>query len=174
VPAHDLARWVREIPDFPKPGINFRDITPLLADPGGFAACMEALAAPWRAHDIDVVCGIESRGFVFGAALAQMLGAGFVPLRKGGKLPAQTIGVDYQLEYGMDRLEAHADAVSPGARALIVDDVLATGGTLEAARRLVEHLGADIAGGSVVIELEELAGRARWRDTAPLLSLLRY
>jgi adenine phosphoribosyltransferase len=84
VPAHDLARWVREIPDFPKPGINFRDITPLLADPGGFAACMEALAAPWRAHDIDVVCGIESRGFVFGAALAQMLGAGFVPLRKGG------------------------------------------------------------------------------------------
>lgn len=171
---HELAKLVRDIADFPQPGVIFRDITPLLADPVGFAACMEALAAPWRACDIDVVCGIESRGFVFGAALAQMLGAGFVPLRKGGKLPAQTIGVDYQLEYGMDRLEAHADAVAPGARALIVDDVLATGGTLEAARRLVEHLGADIAGGSVVIELESLAGRSRWRDTAPLLSLLRY
>jgi adenine phosphoribosyltransferase len=171
---HALAQLIREVPDFPRPGIGFKDITPLLADPAGFALCIEALAEPWRGQRIDAVCGIESRGFIFGAALAQVLGAGFVPLRKGGKLPARTVGVDYALEYGLDRLEAHVDAMQPGARALIVDDVLATGGTLEAARRLVEHLGAEIAGASVVIELGFLGGRGRWTEGAPLHALLRY
>jgi adenine phosphoribosyltransferase len=171
---HALARYVRDVPDFPKPGVVFKDITPLLADAGAFAICIDAMASPWRARRIDAVCGIESRGFIFGAALAQALDAGFVPLRKAGKLPARHIGVDYELEYGMARLEVHEDALDPGARVLIVDDVLATGGTLLAARELIERLDARIAGASVVIELEFLKGRARWRDGVPLQSLLRY
>jgi len=173
-PMHALARYVRDVPDFPKPGVVFKDITPLLADAGAFAICIDAMASPWRARRIDAVCGIESRGFIFGAALAQALDAGFVPLRKAGKLPSQSIGVDYELEYGMARLEVHADALEPGARVLIVDDVLATGGTLLAARQLIERLDAKILGASVVIELEFLHGRARWKDSAPLHSLLRY
>lgn len=152
----------------------FKDVTPLLADARGFAACMEELASPWRHERIDMVCGIESRGFIFGAALALMLGTGFVPLRKSGKLPARTVSVDYQLEYGTDRLEAHADAFAAGARVLVVDDVLATGGTLEASRRLLAQLGADVAGAAVVIELAFLGGRERWQDDAPLRALLSY
>lgn len=171
---HGLAALVRDIPDFPRPGVTFKDITPLLADPGAFAICIDALISPWRARHIDAVCGIESRGFIFGAAVAHALDAGFVPLRKAGKLPAQTIGVDYELEYGVARLEAHADALEAGARVLIVDDVLATGGTLLAARKLLEALDAEIAGVAVVIELSFLHGRKRWDDKAPLHSLLRY
>ena len=171
---HGLAKYVRDVPDFPKPGVTFKDITPMLADPGAFAICIDALASPWRAQRIDAVLGIESRGFIFGAAVAHALDAGFVPLRKAGKLPARTIGVDYELEYGAARLEAHADALDPGARVLIVDDVLATGGTLFAAHTLAEELGAEIAGACVVIELSALGGRARWPGHAPLHAILGY
>lgn len=171
---HGLARLIRDVPDFPRPGVSFKDITPLLADPGAFAICIDALTSPWRARRIDVVLGIESRGFIFGAAIAHALDAGFVPLRKAGQLPAQTVGVDYDLGYGAARLEVHADAIEPGASVLIVDDVLATGGTLEAARQLAVKLDAEIAGACVVIELTSLRGRERWRDRAPLHALLRY
>lgn len=173
-PKPALANYIRDIPDFPKPGVVFKDITPLLADPGAFAICIDALCSPWRARRIDAVFGIESRGFIFGAAVAHALDAGFVPLRKAGKLPSKTIGVDYELEYGMARLEAHVDALEPGARVLIVDDVLATGGTLLAARQLALQLDAEVAGAAVVVELAFLNGRARWADKAPLHSLLRY
>jgi len=173
-PMQALAKYVRDIPDFPKPGVVFKDITPLLADPGAFAICIDALVSPWRARRVDAVLGVESRGFIFGAAVAHALDAGFVPLRKAGKLPGKTIGVDYELEYGMARLEAHVDALEPGARVLIVDDVLATGGTLLAARALATQLDAEILGACVVIELAFLGGRARWQDGASLHALLRY
>src|SRR5699024_3894127 len=136
LPMPEWASLIRDIPDFPGPGVVFKDITPLLADPAGFTACLHDMAAPWRTAGIDAVCGSESRGFIFGAALATMLGAGFVPLRKAGKLPAATLGVDYALEYGRARLEVHRDALRPGQRVLVVDDVLATGGTLVASRQL--------------------------------------
>ena len=175
---HALARYIRDVPDFPKPGVVFKDLTPLLADAGAFAICIDALASPWRARRIDAVCGIEARGFIFGAALAHSLDAGFVPLRKAGKLPAATIGVEYVLEYATARLEMHVDALehvgAPGARVLIVDDVLATGGTLAAARELLMQGDAEIVGASVVIELTTLGGRSQWRDRAPLQALLRY
>ncbi len=169
-----LAPLIRDIPDFPKPGVTFKDITPLLADPAAFAISIDALASPWRTRQIDAVCAIESRGFIFGAALAHALDAGFVPLRKGGKLPGHTLGVDYQLEYGDGRLEAHADALEAGSRVVIVDDVLATGGTLAAARKLVERLGARLEGAAVVVEIGFLRGRARWGGGVPLHVLLRY
>lgn len=169
-----LAARVRDVPDFPQPGVLFKDITPLLADARAFRDCVEALAAPWREARPDAVCGIEARGFIFGAALACALGAGFVPLRKPGKLPAATLGTDFRLEYGRARLEVHADALAPGARVLIVDDVLATGGTLGAARQLLQPLNAEIVGAAVVVELTFLHGRAHWPPDLPLLSLLRY
>jgi len=169
-----LSAHVRDVPDFPRAGVLFKDITPLLANAQAFRDCVDALAAPWLGAGIHAVCGIEARGFIFGAALAHALGAGFVPLRKGGKLPAATRGADFQLEYGQARLEVHADAMAPGARALIVDDVLATGGTLLAAFELVQSLGVQVAGASVVVELDFLHGRARWPTGMPLHSLLRY
>ena len=169
-----LAAHIRDVPDFPKPGVVFKDITPLLADAQSFRECVDALVAPWRNGGIDVVCGIESRGFIFGAALARALDAGFVPLRKAGKLPAATLGVDFDLEYGVARLEVHTDALRQGARVLIVDDVLATGGTLRAGCDLITQLGAGIAGAAVVIELSFLHGRTRWPADLPLHSLLRY
>ncbi len=168
------ASLIRDVPDFPAPGVLFKDVTPLLADAGGFTSCLDDLAAPWHGRGIEAVCGIESRGFIFGAALAPMLGVGFVPLRKAGKLPAATEGVDYALEYGQARLEVHRDALAPGQRVLIVDDVLASGGTLAASRELVERLGAVVAGAAVVLELSFLDGRSRWHDGAPLESLVRY
>jgi adenine phosphoribosyltransferase len=168
-----LAARIRDVSDFPKPGVLFKDITPMLADAQAFAECVDALAAPWRDAGIDAVCGIESRGFIFGAALARALGAGFVPLRKAGKLPSTTMGVDFELEYAAARLEVHADALRPGAQALLVDDVLATGGTLAAAHALVAKLGARIAGASVVVELESLRGRDRWPAELPLDAVLR-
>ncbi|HEV2620626.1 MAG TPA: adenine phosphoribosyltransferase [Frateuria sp.] len=170
----DLAALIRAVPDFPRPGVVFRDVTPLLADAGAFARCIDALAEPWLDEGVRVVCGIESRGFIFGAALAQKLNAGFVPLRKPGKLPPPVVGVDYALEYGQDRLEVRADALQPGERALLVDDVLATGGTLAAAQALLDRLGVELVGAGVVIELPALRGRSHWRDDRPLHALLRY
>ena len=169
-----LAALIRPVPDFPAPGVTFRDITPLLADADAFARCIDLLAQPWRDARIQAVCAVEARGFIFGAALATALGAGFVPLRKPGKLPPPVASVDYELEYGRDRLEARADALRSGERVLIADDVLATGGTLLAARALVRQLGAQVIGASVPIELDVLGGRAAWGNDAPLHTLLRY
>ncbi len=162
------SRLLRDVPDFPKPGILFKDITPVLADGRAFADAVADLAAPWLATVPDAVAGIESRGFVLGAALALRLGCGFVPVRKPGKLPAGTLAQDYDLEYGRDRLEVHADALPPGARVLVVDDVLATGGTLRAATALLRRQGADVIGAGVLLELAFLRGRERWDDPAPL------
>ena len=170
----ELARFVRDVPDFPKPGIVFKDLTPMLADARAFAAAIDALIAPFRDAGIERVVGIEARGFIFGAAAAHALGAGFVPMRKPGKLPARTIGVDYALEYGKDRLEMHADALVRGERVLLVDDVLATGGTLAAAARLCEQAGASVVGAAVVAEIGILAGRARWTSDMPLHAVLRF
>ena len=161
---------VRDVPDFPKPGIMFKDITPVLADAGGFAAAIDAMAAGWRGAGLDAVIGIESRGFILGSALAQSLGTGFVPVRKPGRLPAPTLSQDYALEYGTDRLEVHLDALAPGARVLLVDDVLATGGTLLAARSLLRRQGAEVVGAAVLVEMLALGGRARWEGGVPLLA----
>ena len=169
-----LAARIRDVPDFPSPGVLFKDITPLLADARAFSDCVDVLAAPWHGAALDAVCGIEARGFIFGAALAHALDVGFVPLRKAGKLPAATRGIDFQLEYGKARLEAHADALAPGARVLIVDDVLATGGTLAAALELLRGAGANVTGAAVVVELAFLRGRAHWPAAVPLYSVVRY
>lgn len=159
-----LARLVADVPDFPQPGILFKDITPLLADHTGFTEVVEALAAPGRdaagTPRVTKVLGTESRGFIFGAPVALALGVGFVPVRKAGKLPRQTYRASYDLEYGSATLEVHTDAVTPGERVLIVDDVLATGGTIAATRRLVEECGGIVAGVSVLMELAALGGRA--------------
>ena len=169
-----FAALLRDVPDFPRPGILFKDITPLLADARGFAEAIAALAHPWRAAGIDCVAGIEARGFILGAALARELAAGFVPIRKPGKLPARTVGQDYALEYGNDRLEVHVDALTAATRVLLVDDVLATGGTLRAARALLERCGAQLAGAAVLVELESLGGRKRWQTDVPLHAVLGY
>ncbi|HJW13188.1 MAG TPA: adenine phosphoribosyltransferase [Thermoanaerobaculia bacterium] len=157
----DLRAFVREIPDFPSPGILFRDITPLLASPEAFQEAVAAMAEPFRGAPPEKVLGIEARGFMFGAALARELGVGFVPVRKPGKLPRETLRVSYGLEYGTDSLEIHIDACRSGERVLIADDVLATGGTAVAAGELVDRLGAEVAGMTFFIELEELKGRSR-------------
>ncbi len=170
----DLAAYVRDVADFPQPGILFKDITPLLADARALDACIAALAEPFRGQRIDAVCAIESRGFIFGAALARELGAGFVPIRKPRKLPAQCIGIDYALEYGSDRLEMHVDALTAGAHVLLVDDVVATGGTLLASRALIGLLGAKLVAAAVVIELGFLNARARWPAGVPLHALICY
>jgi len=162
--ATQLQQLIRNVKDFPKPGIVFRDITPLLADEQGFAAAVQAMADPFRDKNIDLVVAIESRGFIFGAAIARRLNCGFVPVRKPGKLPADTIDEEYQLEYGSDKLEMHADAIKSGQRILIVDDLLATGGTMRACCRMVERLGGEIVGISFLIELAFLKGRAGLAD----------
>ena len=158
-----LQPLIRDIPDFPKPGILFRDITPLLADPSGLALAIELLANPFRGKNIDLVVGAESRGFIFGTAVACCLSAGFVIVRKPGKLPHQRISKTYDLEYGKDTLEMHADAIVRGQRVLIVDDLLATGGTMQACCELVKDLGGEIAGIAVLIELAGLKGREKLR-----------
>ena len=152
---------MRDIPDWPQPGIIFRDITPLLAAPDAFTLAVDALAAPFADEPIDKVFGVEARGFVFAAPLAYRRGAGFVPVRKAGKLPWEIEREEYELEYGTDLLEIHRDGVEPGERVLIVDDVLATGGTAAATGRLVERLGGEVAGFAFLIELAFLAGRAK-------------
>lgn len=168
-----IARHVRAVPDFPKPGILFRDLTPLLADGQAFQATTAELAA--RAGDYDLIAGIEARGFLFGAALAQATGSGLVIVRKPGKLPHTTIGHDYALEYGQDRLELHADAVPAGTRVLLVDDVLATGGTAEAAVSLIRKAGGTVTKALFVLELEGLSGDKRLRALGvEPASLLRY
>lgn len=170
-------RWsdlIRDIPDFPKPGIVFKDITPLLADGPGFASAIDAMAQIWRQTPLDAVLGIESRGFILGAPLAHELRCGFVPVRKPGKLPGRTVGHEYALEYGVDRIEMHADVLAPGSRILIVDDVLATGGTLLAASVLARKLELEVVGAAVLVELRALGGRARWSDEVPLQATLAY
>jgi adenine phosphoribosyltransferase len=168
-----LRAAVRDVPDFPKPGIIFKDITPVLSDAVLFNDVVEHLADAMRTHDVSVVAGIESRGFIFGAPLANRLGAGFVPIRKPGKLPAARVRIEYALEYGTDALEAHADAIAPGQRVLIVDDVLATGGTAAAAAKLVEQLKGHVIGFCILIELGFLDGRAKL-GRAPLHTLITY
>jgi adenine phosphoribosyltransferase len=168
-----LKRKIRHVPDFPKPGILFYDITTLLNDPQGFGEMVNALAAPFADRGIEQVVGIESRGFILGAAVASRLGAGFVPIRKPGKLPSKTHREDYALEYGTDGLEIHQDAVHPGQRVLVVDDVLATGGTARAASGLVQRVGGELVGLSFFIELDALNGRARL-DGRAVHSVLRY
>jgi adenine phosphoribosyltransferase len=165
---------IRAVPDFPKPGVVFRDITPLLADGAAFSRCIDALVEPWQGSGVQAVCGVESRGFIFAAAMAQKLGAGFIPLRKPGKLPPPVMHADYQLEYGTDRLEAREGTLRQGERVVLVDDVLATGGTLGAARNVLGQLGAELVGASVVIELLALQGRKLWPESIPLHTLLHY
>jgi adenine phosphoribosyltransferase len=155
----DLRERIRDVPDFPKPGIVFKDITPLLLDPAAFDFAVEALAAYARPLGVELIVSAEARGFIFGGALARELGVGFVPARKPGKLPHETISVQFQLEYGLDELELHADALTGGTRILIHDDVLATGGTAKAKIDLVERLGGRVAGCAFVAELAFLGGR---------------
>jgi len=157
----DLEQYIRDVPDFPKPGIVFKDITPLLADPAALAEAVTQLVQPFALGGVDLVVGVESRGFIFGALAAQRLGVGFVPIRKPGKLPAETISESYELEYGTDSVEIHADAIPAGQKVLMVDDLLATGGTAEAACKLVKKLDGDIVGAAFVIELSFLPGRAK-------------
>lgn len=158
--AERLRALIRDVPDFPRPGIVFRDITVLLGDGPALSAAVSALAEPHRGDGIDKVAGIESRGFILGGAVADRLGAGFVPIRKEGRLPAKRISQPYSLEYGEAIVEIHADAVAPGQRVLIVDDLLATGGTAAAAAALVDQLGGDIAGFAFLVELSDLGGSA--------------
>ena len=157
----ELCHLIRDIHDFPKPGVLFRDITPLLRDPAGLSLAVEFLTQPFRAQHIDIVVGAESRGFIFGTAVARNLSAGFVPIRKPGKLPADKHSITYELEYGQDTLEIHADAIQPGQRVLMVDDLLATGGTMRTCCDLVEKLGGKITAVAVLIELADLAGREK-------------
>ena len=168
-----LKTLIRTVPDFPKPGILFYDITTVLKDKAGFATLIDAFAQYYIGKEIDLVLGIEARGFIFGPALAYRLNAGFVPVRKPKKLPGPTAKVSYDLEYGTDSLEVHLDAIQPGQRVVIVDDLLATGGTMEATVQLVRQLGGEIAGLGFAIELDFLKGRAKFQEY-DVLSLLHY
>jgi adenine phosphoribosyltransferase len=169
----ELRAKIREIPDFPKPGILFYDITTLLKEPGPYRAAIDAMLAPYAAEQVDVVVGMESRGFIFSAPMAYQLGAGLVPVRKLGKLPAETVSVEYALEYGSNTLEIHRDAIQPGQRVLIVDDLLATGGTAAAAVKLVETLGGRVAALAFLIDLAFLNGRAKLAGYE-VFSLIEY
>lgn len=176
---HDLSvtrlqELIHDVPDFPKPGVVFKDFTPLLADPSALALSVELMANPYRGSGIDLVVGAESRGFIFGIAIAQALAAGFVPLRKPGKLPRKVLRAEYDLEYGSDSLELHEDALGPGHKVLLVDDLLATGGTMRAACDLVANTGAQIGGIAVLIELGFLGGKGRLSDHADVHAVLRY
>jgi adenine phosphoribosyltransferase len=157
----DLKRCIRNIPDWPKEGILFRDITPLLLNPKAFAAAIEALSTDFMDIGIEYVAAVEARGFIFGSAVAEKLGAGFVPIRKKGKLPWQTESITYDLEYGTDTLQVHSDAVENGGKVLMVDDLLATGGTMAAACKLIEKIGGTVAGIAFLIELADLQGREK-------------
>lgn len=159
--AADLRRFIRDVPDFPKPGILFRDVTPLLGDPGALRTATELMAEPFRGAGVRHVLGIESRGFLFGAPVALSLGAGLVIVRKAGKLPWRTMRASYDLEYGTDTVEMHVDAMKPGEKVIVVDDLIATGGTAAAAVRLAREAGADVVGCAFLIELTALGGRER-------------
>lgn len=154
----DLRELIRSLPDYPKPGIVFRDITTLLQDKSGFRRAVDELIAPFQGHQIDKVAGIEARGFIVGGAVAYQLSVGFIPVRKQGKLPWHTIAEEYELEYGSDQVEIHTDMVSPDEKVLLIDDLIATGGTAEAAIRLLERSGAVIAGCSFIVDLPDLGG----------------
>ena len=169
----DLAQYIRDIPGFPQKGVIFKDITPLLQNPVALQEAVEALARPFQGRGVDAVVAIEARGYILGGPVAYLLGAGFVPVRKFGKLPWHTYRVEYALEYGSSTIEMHRDGLRPGQRALIVDDVLATGGTLAATARLVEQAGAQVVGMSVLVELTFLGGRERLKGY-DLFSLLRF
>ena len=168
-----LKKLIREVPDFPKPGILFYDVTTLLKDKLGFAMLIDALTERFLNKDIDLILGIEARGFIFGPALAYRLNAGFIPVRKPKKLPSETVKVTYDLEYGQDTLEMHKDAIRPGQRIVIVDDLLATGGTAQATAKLAKSLGADICGLGFVVELDFLNGRDKLKEY-DVVSLLHY
>lgn len=169
-----LRSLIRDVQDFPKPGIVFKDFTPLIRDPAGLALAVELMANPFRGKYVDLVIGAESRGFIFGIALAQSLSAGFVPVRKPGKLPAKKLSISYELEYGKDTMEIHADAIMPGQRVVLVDDLLATGGTMHACCELVTSMKANIVGITVLIELLFLRGRERLREYGDVHSVLTY
>lgn len=169
----NLESWIRDIPDFPQKGILFKDITPLLQDGKAFRASIDRLAAHYAGAGIEAVIGVESRGFIFGAPLAYQLNCGFVPVRKFGKLPAKTVSVEYALEYGTNVVEMHTDAIKPGQRVLIVDDLLATGGTVLAAIELVEKLGGHIAGIAFLVELTFLKGRDHLKGH-DVFALIKY
>ena len=171
--AEDLRAKLREIPDFPKPGILFYDITTLLKDAGAFREAVVLMLAPYRDERVDLVVGMESRGFIFSAPMAYLLGAGLVPVRKLGKLPAEVISVEYALEYGSNTLEIHRDAIQPGQRVLIVDDLLATGGTVRGTMELVERLQGEIVGLAFLVELDFLKGRERLEGRR-VTSVIRY
>ena len=170
---NDLKKMIREIPDYPKPGILFYDLTTLLKDKLGFRILIDRLCEHYKDHTIDVVAGIEARGFIFAPALAYRLGAGFVPVRKPKKLPAKTASISYQLEYGTDTLEIHEDAVNPGQRVIICDDLLATGGTAAATSRLVQQLGGKVEGAAFAVELTFLHGRSKLNGV-DVFSLIQY
>jgi adenine phosphoribosyltransferase len=169
-----LEPYIRDIPDWPKPGIVFKDLTPLLRDPGGLAMAVELMVNPFRGQGVELVCGAESRGFIFGTAIAQALSAGFIPIRKPRKLPWKTRSIEYELEYGKDRLEIHADAINRGQRVLMVDDLLATGGTMQACCGLIEQLGGQIVGLTVLIELTFLHGRDKLLRYGDLHTVMKY
>ncbi|HRR27277.1 MAG TPA: adenine phosphoribosyltransferase [Acidobacteriota bacterium] len=170
----DLKAKIREVPDFPVPGILFYDVTTLLKDAEAFRQAARELAAPFEKSAVDKVLGIESRGFIFGPLVAFQLGAGFVPVRKKGKLPAEKLQLSYQLEYGTDALEIHRDAVAPGEKVLVVDDLIATGGTAAATGEIVRQLGGHLSGFAFLIELTALEGRKKLPPDVPFVSILRY
>ena len=172
-PEAELRKYIRDIPDFPKPGILFRDLTPLLADPAALKLAIQAIAEPFLELQIDYVVGTEARGFIFGAPVATTLGVGFVPARKPGKLPAETFSASYQLEYGTDHIEMHVDVLSANDRVLVVDDLIATGGTARATMDLVRQAGATVAGCAFLIELSFLEGR-KALDIEPFHAVIRY
>lgn len=169
----DLKSLIRDIPDFPKPGILFRDITTLLRDPEGLRYTIDTLAQMCSGMSPDYVVGMESRGFLFGVPLAYQLGVGFIPVRKPGKLPAAIYSVEYELEYGTDRLEMHQDALTPGSRVLVVDDLIATGGTAAATAQLLQQAGCELVGFAFIIELQGLGGR-RQLPNVPIVTLVEY
>jgi adenine phosphoribosyltransferase len=171
----EIREAIRTIPDYPKPGVMFRDITTLLGNARAFHNVVDELVRPWRGAHIDRVAGIEARGFILGGAIAHQLSAGFVPIRKKGRLPHTTVRVAYSLEYGLDEMEMHRDAVSPGERIILVDDLIATGGTAEAAVKLLRSLGAQLLAACFIIDLPELGGSARLQSLAlPVRTLLAF
>ena len=171
----DLSHAIRTIPDYPKPGIMFRDITTLLGDARAFRRTVDELVQPWAGSKIDKIAGIEARGFILGGALAHQVSAGFVPIRKRGKLPHTTVRIAYSLEYGLDEMEMHADAIHPGERVILVDDLIATGGTAEGAVKLMRQIGANIVAACFIIDLPELGGAAKLRAmNVPVRTLMTF